>query len=322
MTDPFISRGYNVIGSGEGADAFEGSGDINEVPDPSLDDLDDNGGPTQTHALLQDSPALDRVAEDVCPSPNTDQRGASRPQDGDENGTSRCDSGSFELESPASPRPSKPAAKANLSLTKKASKGRPTVGQKLAYILRLKNNGPDRATNTKIVDILPRGVKLAASSTGCKKQSARKVVCSLGTLADGKSVARKITVKVKRSGKLVNRARASSNVSDPNSKNNSARAVVRAKVKARQVAKTKLVSCRVKSPLARLAQGKQVVVADTKAGRGTACVVQGNQLALARSLKNRRLGVLKQRGRQVRVAKGKVVEAGARKVAVRVPRGF
>jgi len=58
--------------------------------DPLLGPLTDNGGPTQTHALQPDSPAIDAAVE--CPPPATDQRGVSRPQ-GD-----ACDIGSFELE--------------------------------------------------------------------------------------------------------------------------------------------------------------------------------------------------------------------------------
>jgi hypothetical protein len=58
--------------------------------DPLLGPLADNGGPTQTHALQPDSPAIDAAVE--CPPPATDQRGVSRPQ-GD-----ACDIGSFELE--------------------------------------------------------------------------------------------------------------------------------------------------------------------------------------------------------------------------------
>jgi beta-glucanase (GH16 family) len=46
--------------------------------DPLLGGLADNGGPTQTHALLPGSPAID--AADVAASPATDQRGTTRPQ--------------------------------------------------------------------------------------------------------------------------------------------------------------------------------------------------------------------------------------------------
>ncbi|MGF1473700.1 MAG: choice-of-anchor Q domain-containing protein [Rubrobacteraceae bacterium] len=307
-TNTFESRGYNVIGTGNATDAFDSSGDIRGVTNPGLGPLANNGGPTRTHALQNGSPAIDRVATSVCPPPNTDQRGVSRPQG------PRCDSGSFEKE--VAP----PPAKANLSLTKKASKGRPTVGAKLTYTLRVKNNGPDRATKVKIVDTLPKGVKVLSTSKGCKKLTARKVRCNISRLGDGRSVAKKIVVRVNRAGKLVNKARASSSVRDPNSKNNSARAVVRAKAKA--APRFKQISCRVKDPTVRLVQGKQVVVADSKPGKSVACVIQGNQLALARSLKNQNLGLVKQGGKQVRAAKGKVVKSGVRKVVVRVPRGF
>lgn len=56
---------------------------------PLLGPLQDNGGPTQTHALLAGSPALDAALLANCLA--TDQRGVSRPQ-GPE-----CDIGAYEL---------------------------------------------------------------------------------------------------------------------------------------------------------------------------------------------------------------------------------
>ena len=58
--------------------------------DPLLGPLQDNGGPTQTHALLAGSPAIDAALLANCPA--TDQRGVSRPQG------PGCDIGAFELE--------------------------------------------------------------------------------------------------------------------------------------------------------------------------------------------------------------------------------
>ncbi len=58
--------------------------------DDGLDDgLKDNGGPTQTIALMSDSAAIDAVVDDNCPA--TDQRGVSRPQG------AGCDIGAFEV---------------------------------------------------------------------------------------------------------------------------------------------------------------------------------------------------------------------------------
>jgi CSLREA domain-containing protein len=60
-----------------------------------LGPLADNGGQTDTLALLASSPAID--AGIGCPPPSTDQRGITRPQG------PACDSGAFELEVPTPP---------------------------------------------------------------------------------------------------------------------------------------------------------------------------------------------------------------------------
>ena len=61
--------------------------------------LEDNGGPTETIALLAGSDAIDRAVDALCaaePVGNVDQRGFERPVDGDEDGTPSCDVGAFE----------------------------------------------------------------------------------------------------------------------------------------------------------------------------------------------------------------------------------
>ena len=61
---------------------------------PMLGPLQDNGGSTETHALLFASPAIDSAEESSCPE--TDQRGAIRPFDGDNDDTAVCDIGAVE----------------------------------------------------------------------------------------------------------------------------------------------------------------------------------------------------------------------------------
>ncbi|NJN76759.1 MAG: hypothetical protein HC796_12070 [Synechococcaceae cyanobacterium RL_1_2] len=70
----FTSSGSNLIGDGNAISFFNQSTDITNNADPKLVPLGNNGGPTQTHAHLAGSPAIDKGS-----NPNnltTDQRGA------------------------------------------------------------------------------------------------------------------------------------------------------------------------------------------------------------------------------------------------------
>jgi CSLREA domain-containing protein len=93
----FLGAGFSLVGNGAGSGLANGDGNLvgNVSPhtspiDPRLGPLTDNGGPTQTHALLAGSPALDAGGPDFCPG--TDQRGVTRPQG------PACDMGSYEQE--------------------------------------------------------------------------------------------------------------------------------------------------------------------------------------------------------------------------------
>jgi hypothetical protein len=95
----FTSLGYN-LSSDDGAGVLNGPGDqINT--DPMLGPLQDNGGPTFTHALLPGSPAIDTGDPNFTPPPFYDQRGPnfSRVRD------NRIDIGSFEVQQGTTPSP-------------------------------------------------------------------------------------------------------------------------------------------------------------------------------------------------------------------------
>jgi hypothetical protein len=71
------SGGYNLSSDGSGAGFLTAVGDQNNT-DPKLGPLQDNGGPTPTHALLPGSPAIDQGKSFGF---TTDQRGLLRPVD-------------------------------------------------------------------------------------------------------------------------------------------------------------------------------------------------------------------------------------------------
>lgn len=72
------------------------SGDGNLSVNPLLGPLGDYGCFTQTYPLLENSPAIDSGHPKFC-TPTFDQRGVTRPVDGDLDGFTRCDMGSYEF---------------------------------------------------------------------------------------------------------------------------------------------------------------------------------------------------------------------------------
>ncbi|MCC6178305.1 MAG: CSLREA domain-containing protein [Chloroflexi bacterium] len=91
----------NNIENGDSC-GFSAPGDLSNI-DPRVGPLADNGGQTQTRALLVDSPAIDRGADGACPP--TDQRGVRRPFDGNYDGNNSCDVGAYEYDGPPAPTP-------------------------------------------------------------------------------------------------------------------------------------------------------------------------------------------------------------------------
>ena len=102
-TNSFVSKGYNLTGDGNATEppnnAFNQTGDQSGVSNPKLGALSNNGGPTETHALLAGSPAIDKGKSDLA----TDQRGEVRPfkdpSIAPATGGDNSDIGSFEAQS-------------------------------------------------------------------------------------------------------------------------------------------------------------------------------------------------------------------------------
>jgi hypothetical protein len=89
-----VSLGYNLIGSWSYCRLISTTGDISSS-NPLLGTLQDNGGPTETHALIFFSPAINRGNPAGCTNHLgnpllSDQRGFARAQN--------CDIGSYEFQ--------------------------------------------------------------------------------------------------------------------------------------------------------------------------------------------------------------------------------
>jgi hypothetical protein len=96
------SQGYNLIGDGSGGSGFADTdrvGTAEDPLDPLLGPLQDNGGPTQTLALLRGSPALN--AGDPAQLGTADQRGVVRAG-GVNIGAYQASAASFRLDAPHS----------------------------------------------------------------------------------------------------------------------------------------------------------------------------------------------------------------------------
>ncbi|RJQ46348.1 MAG: CSLREA domain-containing protein [Nitrospiraceae bacterium] len=97
-----VTSAMNWAGRGDAFPYLDEGGTFSSVnsifadfdPAPMLGPLGHNGGDTETMPLLPGNPAIDTGDPSACPP--EDQRGISRPQDGDKNGTKVCDKGAFE----------------------------------------------------------------------------------------------------------------------------------------------------------------------------------------------------------------------------------
>ena len=86
------SLGYNIESPGDTCGFDQVTDQVNvHAEDLALGPLADNGGSTETHALLPGSVAIDAIPEPMC-EVDEDQRGVTRPQ------ADACDVGAFELE--------------------------------------------------------------------------------------------------------------------------------------------------------------------------------------------------------------------------------
>lgn len=141
-----VSGGYNLIERTAGCFL---SGDLtgNVTGQPAgLGSLQDNGGATETHAVLMGSLAVDGGNPAGCNDSNgtltTDQRDQPRPNPV----STRCDIGAYESDL---------VGIANLSIDKQASVSQALPGMTMDYVLTFQNVGSAIASSVRITDVIP-----------------------------------------------------------------------------------------------------------------------------------------------------------------------
>ncbi len=135
------SRGYNLIQNTSGCTIVGDFTGVITGQSPSLEVLQDNGGDTQTHALLPGSPAIDAGS---CSITTIDQRGFSRPVDlaAAVNVDDGCDIGSYEVGP-------------HLKLTTTVTPSIAYLNDTITYTIIVSNHGLANATNGFASDELP-----------------------------------------------------------------------------------------------------------------------------------------------------------------------
>lgn len=163
------SGGYNLIQNAANCGGTVGT-DITGQ-DPKLGPLANNGGGTETHALLTGSPAIDYVPVISC-TISTDQRGVPRPQPPGRD----CDVGAFE-------------ATPDLHLTKTVTPTGPIYpGTSITYTLTFSNTGAITATGVVITDAVPVGVintSVVSSGVAITQRVGTRYVWDVADLAYG-----------------------------------------------------------------------------------------------------------------------------------------
>jgi uncharacterized repeat protein (TIGR01451 family) len=182
--------------------------------DPQLGPLQDNGGPTETQAIPNTSPAIDKGIS-IEPTPTTDQRGTGFPRPADvgqvtdADGGDGADVGAYEYE-----------PEADLSVTESDSADPVHVGDQILYTVTVRNSGPDSAVATALQDTLPLGTGFLSAPSPCGLPASGVVSCNFGLFASGATPQVQVAVQANSPGTRANHVSVSSSTPDPVPANN------------------------------------------------------------------------------------------------------
>jgi uncharacterized repeat protein (TIGR01451 family)/fimbrial isopeptide formation D2 family protein len=107
---------------------------------------------------------------------------------------------------------------ADMAVTKTVDNGTPNVGEYVTFTITATNNGPDIATNARVVETLPSGLTWVSSTPSVGTWSGS--TWTIGDLANGASATLSLTVHVVTPGLKTNTATVSADPFDPDSNNN------------------------------------------------------------------------------------------------------
>lgn len=212
--DSLGSGGFNLLGDDADCNLAPMIGLPDQINvDPLLGPLQDNGGPTFTHGLSENSPAIDmgnNLPGEGCQSlspdevlnnnfsffPVTaDQRAFTRPIAVRNPGDAICDVGAFEFQ----------AFDFTVSKDDGLNGASIQAGESFTYTITVTNNGPGTATAVTLEDPLPEAMDfVAVSSSQGSCVGGASIQCDLGILAAGESASIDVTVIATAAGDYTN----------------------------------------------------------------------------------------------------------------------
>lgn len=116
---------------------------------------------------------------------------------------------------------------ADLMINKNSELRAVSINDTFEYLIQLKNNGADAATNIKVSDVLPDELKFEQLLTPLQgfanyNYGSKTVLWEISRLENGASAELKIKVKALNAGIIKNTATVTANETDPDQRNNSA----------------------------------------------------------------------------------------------------